>query len=146
VAQAPETKRLPWHLISRARKFLNRDDGLRFGNLAGVSIETTALAWSYALVIGLVPEIAPGVVTIEVTVEVMDGKLGIALAGADSSRFCAPERTLMAMPGRQSVVVAAKSADVRSLVLRNVASDGVRTRFKVLNIEARWRGAPPGPS
>jgi hypothetical protein len=111
-----------------------------------VSIETTALAWGYALVISLVPEIAPGVATIEVNVEVMDGKLGIALSGADSSRFCAPERTLMAMPGRQSVVVAAKVADVRFLVFRNVAPDGVRTRFKVLNIEARWRGTAPGSS
>jgi FkbM family methyltransferase len=146
VARAPESRRLPWHLISRARKFLNKDDGLRFGDLAGVPIGTTALAWCYAVVISLAPEDAPGVVTIEVTVEVMDGKLGIALAGADSSRFCAPERTLMAMPGRQSVVVAAKGADIRFLVLRNVAPDGVRTRFKVLNIEARWRGTPPGSS
>ena len=77
--------------------------------------------------------------TIEVAVEVMDGKLGIALAGVDSSRFCAPERTLAAMPLRQSIVVSAKGADVRFLIFRNVAADGVRTRFKVLSIETRWR-------
>ena len=70
------------------------------------------------------PATAPGIVTIEVAVEVMDGKLGIALAGVDSSRFCAPERTLAAMPLRQSIVVSAKAADVRFLVFRNVAADG----------------------
>ena len=109
-------------------------------------IETTAVAWSYALVLGLNPGTASGVVTIEVGVEVMDGKLGIALAGADPSRFCAPERTLAAMPQRQSIVVAAKAADLRFLVFRNAAPDGVRTRFKVVSIEARWRSVPPRSS
>ena len=81
--------------------------------------------------------------TIEVAVEVMDGKLGIALAGIDSSRFCAPERTLTTMSRRQSIVMSAKSADIRFLVFRNVAPDGVQTRFKVLGIETRWRPIPP---
>jgi hypothetical protein len=122
---------------------LGKDDGFDLRGVIGVTIETTAAAWSYALVLGLNPDTAPGVVTIEVAVEVMDGKLGIALAGIDSSRFCAPERTLTAMPRRQSVVVSAKSADLRFLIFRNVASDGVQTRFKVLSIETRWRHIPP---
>jgi FkbM family methyltransferase len=126
-------------LISRIRSALGRDGSLAFRDVAGVPIETTAAAWSYALVLGLDPDTAPGVVTIEVAVEVMGGKLGIALAGVDSSRFCAPERTLAATPLRQSIVLSAKAAEVRSLVFRNVAPDGVRTRFKVLTIEARWR-------
>ena len=137
--QGTEARRL----ISRVKAVLGRDDSLAFRDVAGVPIETTAVAWSYALVLGLNPDTASGVVTIEVAVEVMDGKLGIALAGVDSSRFCAPERTLAAMPLRQSIVVSAKGADVRFLVFRNVAADGVRTRFKILGIETRWRSVPP---
>ena len=139
-----EARRLaPWRLIGRAKGVLGRDDSCAFRDVAGVPIETTAVAWSYALVLGLNPDTAPGVVTIEVAVEVMDGKLGIALTSVDSSRFCAPERTLTAMPLRQSIVVSAKAADVGFLVFRNVAPDGVRTRFKVLSIETRWRSVPP---
>ena len=137
--QGTEARRL----ISRVKAVLGRDDSLAFRDVADVPIETTAVAWSYALVLGLNPDSASGVVTIEVAVEVMDGKLGIALAGVDSSRFCAPERTLAAMPLRQSIVVSAKGADVRFLVFRNVAADGVRTRFKILGIETRWRSVPP---
>lgn len=135
----PEARRL----LSRVKSLLGRDDSLAFRDVAGVPIETTAVAWSYALVLGLNADTAPGVVTIEVVVEVMDGKLGIALAGVDSSRFCAPERTLTAMPLRQSIVVSARGADIRFLVFRNVAPDGVRTRFKVLSIDARRRSIPP---
>ena len=137
--QGTEARRL----ISRVKAVLGRDDSLAFRDVADVPIETTAVAWSYALVLGLNPDAASGIVTIEVAVEVMDGKLGIALAGVDSSRFCAPERTLAAMPLRQSIVVSAKGADVRFLVFRNVAADGVRTRFKILGIETRWRSVPP---
>lgn len=139
-SQESGTRRLaPWDVIARAKSLLRRDHSLAFREVSNVPIETPAAAWSYALVLGLDPNAASGVVTIEVGVEVMDGKLGIALASADSSRFCAPERTLAAMPLRQRIVVAAKAADLRFLVFRNAASDGVRTRFKVLSVEARCR-------
>lgn len=126
-------------LLSRARSLLRRDGGLALRDIVDVAMETRAGAWSYALVLGLDPGPASGVVTVEVGVEVMEGKLGIALAGADLSSFCAPERTLVAMPSSQRIVVAAKSAELRSLVLRNAAPDGVRTRFKVVSITARRR-------
>lgn len=136
VAAWPEK---PRDLISRAKSLLRRDDRLAFRDVVDVPIETSAAAWHYALVLGLDPGAASGVVTIEVGVEVMDGKLGIALAGADAdrSRFCAPERTLAAMPLRQRIVITAKAADLRFLIFRNAAPDGVRTRFKVLSIAAR---------
>ena len=124
-------------LISRAKGLLRREGGLGFRDLVDVVLETRAVAWSYALVLGLAPDTASGVVTVEVGVEVVDGKLGIALAGADLSSFCAPERTLAAMPLSQRIVVAARSADLRYLVFRNAALDGVRTRFKVVSIAAR---------
>lgn len=129
----------PRDLISRARSLLRRDDSLGFRDVVDAPMETPAAAWHYALVLGLDPGRASGVVTIEIGVEVMDGKLGIAVTGADRSSFSAPERTLAAMPLRQRIVIAAKAADLRFLVFRNAAPDGVRTRFKVLSIAARRR-------
>jgi FkbM family methyltransferase len=128
-----------WNLVSRATRLLRWDERLAFRDIADRLIETSAVAWSYALVLVLDPKAASGIVSIEVAVEVMDGKLGIVVAGADPARFCAPERTLAAMPLGQRVVVAVKAADIRFLVFRNAALDGVRTRFRVLSIEARWR-------
>jgi FkbM family methyltransferase len=127
-------------LVSRVRSLLRRDDSLAFRDVVDLPLETPALAWSYALVLGLEAGATSGVVTVEVGVEVMDGKLGIALAGADASSFCAPERTLAAMPSGQRVVMAAKAADLRLIVFRNAASDGVRTRFKVVSLAARRQG------
>ena len=54
-----ETRRLaPSRLISRV---LGKDDSFDFRGVTGVPIETTAAAWSYALVLGLNPDTAPGV-------------------------------------------------------------------------------------
>jgi FkbM family methyltransferase len=133
------SRRAPWDLMARARNLLRRDGGLVLSDVVHVSMETAAVAWSYALVLSLDPGTASGVVTVEVGVEVTEGKLGVVLAGADLSRFCAPERTLAAMPSGQRIVVAAKAADLRFLVFRNAAPDGVRTRFKVVSIQARRR-------
>lgn len=129
----------PQDFLSRARNLLRRDDSIALRDVVDVPIETPAAAWHYALLLGLDLGEAPGVVTIEVGVEVMDGRLGIVLAGADRSRFCTPERTLAAMPVRQRIVVAAPAADVRFLVFRNAGLDGIRTRFKIVSIEARRR-------
>src|SRR5262249_53564920 len=121
------------------KNLLRRDDSLAFRDVVDVPIETPAAAWHYALLLGLDPGAASGVVTIEVGVEVMDGKLGVALAGADRSRFCTPERTVAAMPVQQRILVFAPASDVRFLVFRNAGLDGVRTRFKIVSIEARRR-------
>ena len=131
----------PQDLISRARSLLRRDGSIAFRDIVGVTIETPAAAWNYALLLGLDPGGAPGIVTIEVAVEVMDGRLGIVPASADRSHFCSPERTLAAMPVRQRIVIAAPAADVRFLVFRNAGLDGVRTRFKIVSIEARRRSS-----
>ena len=126
-------------LLSRARRLLRGDDGYAFRDVVDLPIETPPAAWAYALVLGVDPGTESGVVTLEIGVEVMDGRLGIALAGADPSRFCAPERTLAAMPQRQRIVVTADAAALRFLVFRNAAADGVRTRFKVMSLAARRR-------
>lgn len=136
VVASPEK---PQGFISRARNLLRRDDSFAFRDIVDVPIETPAAAWNYAILLGLDLGATPGVVTIEVGAEVMDGKLGVALAGADRSHFCTPERTLSAMPVRQRIVIAAPAADVRFLVFRNAGLDGVRTRFKIVSVEARRR-------
>lgn len=118
-----------WHAASPAPA--------AFHDMVDVPIETTALRWSYALALQLdVPE-PNGTLTMEVGVEVIAGKLGIAVCGEDISRFCAPERTLAAMAEPQRVVIKAQSRDVDSLIFRNVAWDGTRTLFKIVSLEAR---------
>ena len=110
---------------------------LAFHDIVNLPIETTAARWSYALVLQLDAQAPDSTLAIEVGVQVIEGQLGIAVCGEDPSRFCAPERTLAAMPEPQSVVIKAKSKDVDSLIFRNVASDGARTLFKITSIEAR---------
>jgi hypothetical protein len=102
-----------------------------------VPIETPPVSWSYALVLQLNVPMPDSTLTIEVGVEVIDGKLGIAAHGEDSSRFCAPERALAAMPETQHVVIKVQGKDVRYLVFRSAAPDGTKTLFKVTSIAAR---------
>jgi hypothetical protein len=45
------------------------------------------------------------------------------------------------MPDLQRVVMTVQSKDVRHLVFRSGALDGIRTLFKIMSIEART-GAP----
>jgi FkbM family methyltransferase len=134
VARLAQKVRLPWDRIfklaaSRAR--------LTFHDIIDSPIETTAIRWSHVLVLQLDAQ-APDIrLTIEVGVQVIDGKLGIAVCGDDSSRLSSPERALAAMPELQRVVIKAQGKDANSLVFRNVAPDGTRTLFKVISIEAR---------
>ena len=110
---------------------------LTFNDIVNVPIETPAVSWSYALVLELNAPLPDSTLTIEVGVEVTDGKLGIATHGEDSTRFCAPERALAAMAEPQRVVIKVQGKDIRYLVFRSAAPDGTRTLFKVTSIEAR---------
>jgi FkbM family methyltransferase len=110
---------------------------LAFNDIVNVPIETPAVSWSYALVLQLDVPVPDSTLTIEVAVEVIEGKLGIATHGEDSSRFCAPERALAAMAEPQRVVINVQGKDIRFLVFRSVAPDGTRTLFKVTSIAAR---------
>ena len=110
---------------------------LTFNDILNVPIETPAVSWNYALVLPLDVPMPDSTLTIEVGVEVIEGKLGIVGYGEDSSRFCAPERALVAMPEPQRVVIKVQGKDIRYLVFRSVALDGTRTLFKVTSIEAR---------
>lgn len=113
----------------------------RLQDVLNVPIETTAVRWGYALVLQVDARGPAGTLAIEVGVEVIEGRLGIAVCGKDPSTFSAPERTLAAMAEPQRVVIKARSEEAESLIFRNVAPDGAKTLFKLVAVEAR-RGRP----
>lgn len=115
-----------------------------FAALTGRTIETSPSMWSYALSLAFDPGVLAAVpagasLAVEIEVDVSEGKLGIGIAGADPSVFVSPERTLSAMTGRQRVVVAAPAAQAKSLVFRNVASEGTRTAFTLSTVRAKLK-------
>ena len=85
---------------------------LTFKDIVDVPIETAADSWSYALFLQLDAQAPDSTLAIEVGVQVVAGKLGIAACGEDISRFCAPERTLAAMAESQRVVIKAPGKDI----------------------------------
>lgn len=113
-----------------------------FAALTGRAIETSPSMWSYALSLAVDPGAlvaipAEGSLALEIEVEVSEGKLGIGIAGSDPSVFVSPERTLSAMSGAQRVVVAGPASQSKSLVFRNVASEGTRTVFTLSTARAK---------
>jgi FkbM family methyltransferase len=139
VARLPEAATNGSIVTRLARKvgLLASPAQLAFSDIVNVPIETPPVSWSYALVLQLDVPVPDSTLTIEVGVEVIEGKLSMAAYGEDSSRFCTPERFLTAMPDRQRVVMKVQSKDIRHLVFRSGALDGIRTLFKVTSIEAR---------
>ena len=105
-------------------------------DITGLVVETTTVPWDYSLMLAITPPPAEGTLTLEVGVEVMEGRLGIAVAGEDAARFSAPERVLTAMPDVQHVVIKVGIQSIRSLIFRNAAADGDRTKFTVVSVEA----------
>jgi FkbM family methyltransferase len=134
-------------LARRVRSLWNRKPASRLTlqDVVDVTIETLAVRWSYALVLQLEAQGPDSMLAIEVGVRVIEGRLGIAACGADSSQFCAPERTLAAMPEPQRIVIKARSKDIGSLIFRSVAPDGTKTQFKILSITARTSPADSPP-
>ena len=139
IARLPEAATNGSIVARLARKvgLLASSAQLTFNDIVNVPIETPPVSWSYALVLQLNVPMPDSTLTIEVGVEVIDGKLGIAAHGEDSSRFCAPERALAAMPETQHVVIKVQGKDIRYLVFRSAALDGTKTLFKVVSIAAR---------
>lgn len=117
------------------------DGRLDLASCVGRTIETSPALWSYALSFEIDPTTLPtdSTLALEVEVEVLRGKLGVALGTSDPSTFAAPERSLSAMKGPQRVVLAAPASQAKSLVLRNVAGEGARTTFRFLAVRAKAR-------
>jgi FkbM family methyltransferase len=113
-------------------------------------VETPPQAWSNALTIRLdrpVSEIGPdNFPEVEIKVEVTEGQLGVVLAGPDMVHFTSVERVVSAMPGPQSVIVAARPSEKTSyLLFRNTAFEGTRTCFRVLDVRTSPRVPPRVP-
>ena len=76
--------------------------------------------------------------SVELAVEVIQGRLGIAFAGKDGGMpVSSHERLLSAMPVVQHVVISTKSAEADRVILRNTAHDGTKTVFKLKNVDVR---------
>jgi FkbM family methyltransferase len=103
-------------------------------------VETSPQAWSNALTMQLNPQLVEAwpddnLLEVEVMVEITKGQLGIVLTGPDLAHFASIERVLSAMPGPQSVVIAAKPSEkVSCLLFRNTAFEGTRTYFRLLGV------------
>lgn len=142
-------------ILPFTRKFIGRqepdqgppDGGVPLTTIIGNDIKTSAAIWSYALVLefdvnALRSLPSQSLLSVEVAIEVVEGKLGVVLAGSDQSEFSSPERTLSAMPGAQRIIVAAPVDGVRHLIFRNVAFEGTRTVFRLTAIDAKSTQAP----
>ena len=114
---------------------LGRPLAISVHDIAGLVVETTTVPWDYSLMLAIAAA-GRGTLTLEVGVEVIEGRLGIAVAGEDASRFSAPERVLTAMPDVQHIVIKVRIQSIRSLIFRNAAADGDRTKFTVVSVEA----------
>ena len=108
-------------------------------------VETSSQAWSNALTVQLNTEVLEALpddnlLEVEIMVEVTKGQLGIVLTGFNLAQFISIERVISAMPGPQSVVIAAKLAEeISYLLFRNAAFEGTRTYFRLLNIQTSKR-------
>jgi hypothetical protein len=72
-----------------------------------------------------------GLVTVEVSIEVFAGTIGIVWTDEGGRPLEDTERYAPAMPGIQRVLVSVSCEQVHFLVLRNVATDATATTFQV---------------
>lgn len=123
------------------------EDGL--STLRQRVVETSPQAWSNALTMQLNPQVVEAwpdgnLLEVEIMVEITKGQLGIVLAGPNLAHFTSIERVLSAMPGPQSVVIAAKPSEkVSCLLFRNTAFEGTRTYFRLLGVRTSSTKRPP---
>jgi FkbM family methyltransferase len=116
---------------------------LALSTILDAAIETSATMWNYALVLVLqVPSQDPGMISMELTVEVIEGRLGIAFAGKDSTPISSRERLVSAMSVAQRVVITTKCADAHQVILRTTAHDGTKTVFRLKDIDVRLHASP----
>lgn len=116
--------------------------------LIGEKIQTSDRIWSYALVLKAgndQPRLADGTnLVFELSVEVFEGKLGIAFEDRETSSFATPERTLSAVDGVQRILISAPANRIQSLVYRTVAPEGTRTVFSLSGIRVKVKAIRRG--
>src|SRR5580704_2548580 len=99
-----------------------------FQSILDVSIETPPVMWNYALVLELqMPPQSLETLSIQFTVEVQEGRLGIGLADKEGMLDSSRERLLAAMPDVQRVVLTIARAEPHLLILRTTAHEGTKT-------------------
>ena len=129
---------------SRTTKLDMPDKVLSLALVMGKEVQTSTKMWSYALVLEFdlnsLQSLSPlAIVSLEVAVEVIEGKLGIVLGSEDPSNFCSAERTMDAMPETQRLIISSPASNLRRLILRNIASEGAKTVFKLVSFQAKVR-------
>lgn len=124
-------------------RLLNKEKPTVLSALIGRKIETSDRIWSYALVL-TPPSDWPNATTdnnatyiLEVSVEVFEGKLGVAVEDHGSSGFATPERVISAAAGTQRVLMNVPASRIQSMVFRTVAPEGTRTVFALAGLRAR---------
>jgi hypothetical protein len=78
-----------------------------------------------------------GTITVEVSVDVGAGRLGILWVDEAFQPIAESERTVSVHPHRQHVLVSAPVTRARHLVFRNQAQEGLATSFVVRNLRAK---------
>ena len=138
----PEAPSILDRLLHRRAAIPTSGLDFAFQSILGASIETLPVMWNYALVLNLqVSPQALGTLSIEVAVEVQEGRLGIGVAGEEGMLASSRERQLSAMPGVQRVVLTTARADAHMLIFRTTAHEGTKTVFTVKDVDIRLHAA-----
>jgi hypothetical protein len=141
-ARQPEAPSILDRLLHRRAAIPTSGLDFAFQSILGASIETLPVMWNYALVLNLqVSPQALGTLSIEVAVEVQEGRLGIGVAGEEGMLASSRERQLSAMPGVQRVVLTTARADAHMLIFRTTAHEGTKTVFTVKDVDIRLHAA-----
>jgi hypothetical protein len=113
----------------------------QLSTIANVIIHTTPMSYCYSLVLNANPSIAHNfpaghVVTVEVSLEVILGRIGIGWAAEDYRLLEPTERYLRASMGVQRVLVSVPSENVHYLTFRNLTGDGTKASFKLIGLRS----------
>ncbi len=113
-----------------------------FASILDVMIDTSSVSYRYAVVAAAAPEMVRnlrpgGLVTVEISVEVIAGKLGVVWTDAEFYPIEATERYVSAIPGIQRVLVSVPSERIHHLALRNVTGDSTATSFRLASIRGK---------
>jgi len=132
------------HVVTQTSTSVDRSDGWQsaLAKVTDVIIDTSSVSYRYAIVISADPQMvcnlrAGGLVNLEISVEVIAGKLGFVWTDAEYHPLEATERYVAAMPGVQRVLVSAPSERIHHLAIRNVTGDSTATSFKLVSIRAK---------
>jgi FkbM family methyltransferase len=130
--------------VIQASASIDRPDGWQSAltTIADLMIDTSSISYRYAIVITPNPEMvrnlkSGGLVTLELSLEVIAGRLGVVWTDAEHYPIEATERYVAAMQSVQRVLVSVPSERVHHLVIRNVAGDPKATSFKLVSIRAK---------